>query len=150
MARSIGITPENELVFGERRLAACRDVLAWERIDVRVVDVSSIAAGEFAENEMRKDFTPSERVAILETIERKKNGGNKRLEQSQNIASAPDAAKAAGFGNKETARQATLVTKKGVPALAQDHVEEDEPCRAGDGKHRIIRPAERPDDAGSA
>ena len=35
---------------------------------------SSIAAGEWAENEIRKDFTPSERVAILATIERKTVG----------------------------------------------------------------------------
>jgi hypothetical protein len=32
------------------------------------------AADEFAENDLRKDFTPSERVAILETIERMKQG----------------------------------------------------------------------------
>lgn len=30
--------------------------------------MTSIAAGEYAENEMRKDFTPSERVAIAEAI----------------------------------------------------------------------------------
>ena len=66
----VGITAAGELVFGERRLIACRDILGWHEIDVRVVDVTSIAAGEFAENELREDFTPSERVAILETINR--------------------------------------------------------------------------------
>jgi hypothetical protein len=34
------------------------------------VDVSSIIAGEYHENEVRKDFTPSERVAIARAIER--------------------------------------------------------------------------------
>lgn len=47
-------------------------------IEVRLVDVSSIAAGEYAENELRKDFTPSERVAILETIERMKEGRSQK------------------------------------------------------------------------
>jgi ParB family chromosome partitioning protein len=40
------------------------------------VDVSSILAGEYAENEVRKDFTPSERVAIARAIERQI--GNRR------------------------------------------------------------------------
>src|SRR5438552_4169540 len=34
-------------------------------------DEIAITAGDYPENEMRKNFTPSERVAILETIERK-------------------------------------------------------------------------------
>jgi hypothetical protein len=38
--------------------------------------VSSIAAGEYAENGLRKDFTPSERVTIMDTIERMKRGGD--------------------------------------------------------------------------
>jgi hypothetical protein len=32
--------------------------------------VTSILAGEYHENEVRKDFTPSERVAIAKAIER--------------------------------------------------------------------------------
>lgn len=36
----------------------------------RVVNVSSIVAGEYAENELRKDFTPMERVAIGKTLEK--------------------------------------------------------------------------------
>lgn len=36
----------------------------------RVVNVSSIVAGDYAENELRKDFTPMERVAIGKTLEK--------------------------------------------------------------------------------
>ena len=48
-------------------MALRRGVLA------RVVDVSSILAGEYAENEVRKDFTPSERVAIAKARARQQH-----------------------------------------------------------------------------
>ncbi|MBM3786193.1 MAG: hypothetical protein FJW30_17680 [Acidobacteria bacterium] len=69
LLQPVGITEENILVFGERRLLAVRDVLRQETIQARVVRVRSITAGEYAENEVRKDFTPSERVAIGKTLE---------------------------------------------------------------------------------
>src|SRR5262249_33748710 len=40
----------------------CRDILKRKTILARIVDVSSILTGEYHENEVRKDFTPSERV----------------------------------------------------------------------------------------
>lgn len=58
-------------------------------------------------SELRKNFTPSERVAIMETIERMKEG--RPTKNSQNLASFPEAAALAGFGNRETARQAALI-----------------------------------------
>lgn len=113
----IGITGENELVFGERRLAACRDLLGWVEIPVRVVRVSSIAAGEYAENEMRKEFTPSERVAILQTIERLKHGGDRRSDQRPDRPDDDKAAKQVGFSSRRTANKAVQVVGKGVPEL---------------------------------
>src|SRR3954454_21500444 len=68
LLQPIGVTPDYELVFGERRLRACRDLLKWKTIPARVVNVRSIAHGEFAENLLRKDFTPSERVAIVDAL----------------------------------------------------------------------------------
>ncbi|MFD2404522.1 hypothetical protein ACFSVK_00020 [Azorhizophilus paspali] len=47
-----------------------RPSLGWENIPARTVHLDSILKGELAENEFRKDFTPSERVAIGEGIER--------------------------------------------------------------------------------
>ena len=41
-----------------------------EVLQEAVVNVSSIVAGEYAENEVRKDFTVSERVAIGELLEK--------------------------------------------------------------------------------
>jgi hypothetical protein len=62
LLQPVGITEDGEFVFGARRLLAIRDYLKQKTVLARVVRVSSIAAGEFAENE---DFTAaSERVAI--------------------------------------------------------------------------------------
>ena len=76
LLQPIGVTDRLELVFGERRIRAVRDILKKKTILARIVDVTSILAGEYAENEVRKDFTPSERVAIAKAIERQI--GNRR------------------------------------------------------------------------
>jgi len=68
LLQPVGITEENLLVFGERRLLAVRDVLKRATITARIVRVSSILAGEYAENEIRKQFTESERVAIADAV----------------------------------------------------------------------------------
>ena len=110
----IGITAAGELVFGARRFAAYKRLERAE-IPARIVNVTSIASGEFHENEMRKEFTPSERAAILETIKRKPQG--RPNGKSQDLASFLQAAKLAGFGNAETARQARRVAKCGIPEV---------------------------------
>lgn len=68
LLQPIGITGDRELVFGQRRIKAVQ-ILGWDRIAAVVVDVSSIASGEFDENVIRKDFTTMERVAIGKTLE---------------------------------------------------------------------------------
>lgn len=69
LLQPIGITEDHRLVFGERRLRACRDILGWSEIEARIVSVTSIVEGEYAENEVRKDFSVSERVAIGRAVE---------------------------------------------------------------------------------
>ena len=68
LLQPICITPEKVLVFGERRLRACRE-LGMRLIPVRVVDLENPLQAEFDENECRKPFTTSERVAIAKAIE---------------------------------------------------------------------------------
>jgi ParB-like chromosome segregation protein Spo0J len=116
LLQPIGITASFDLVFGERRIEAYR-LLGRDTIPARVVNVPSIAIGEHDENELRKEFTPSERVAILQAIGRKPEG--RPGENQQDLASSPDAARAAGFGNKETARQAAAVVNTGTPELVE-------------------------------
>ena len=115
MLQPIGVTKGRELIFGERRLLALKQ-LGRKLIPARVIDIASIAEGEFHENEIRKDFALSERVAIIETLERKPLGDQRR---SQNFATVDDVAKRAGFGNRETARQAKKVVDQGVPELVE-------------------------------
>ncbi len=62
------VTPEGMLIAGERRLAALR-MLGWDETPVTVVDLQDIVRGEHDENICRKDFTPSEAVAIAKALE---------------------------------------------------------------------------------
>lgn len=62
------ITKDNTLVAGHRRIAAA-GLLGWEEVPVTVVDVADLLSAEKDENEQRKDFTPSEAVAIGRLIE---------------------------------------------------------------------------------
>ena len=92
---------------------------------------------EHAENEIRKDFTPSERVAIAKAIEEelkatrplgrpKADDGQCELidpEITENFRelkgreTAEIAATKAGFGNETTYRQARKVTEEAIPEL---------------------------------
>jgi len=127
LLQPIGIDSGYRLVFGERRLRACLS-LGWKKIPVRTVHIESILKGELAENEFRKDFTPSERVAIGEAIERELEGRNgvrhdtkTAMENFPQVEGATRdiAAKAAGFGNGKTYEQAKRVTNDAAPELVQ-------------------------------
>jgi DNA modification methylase len=129
LLQPIGVTDKLELVFGERRLRAHKDILKRKTILSRIVDVTSIIAGEYAENEIRKDFTPSERVAIAKAIERRVGNRQGQRTDKQLRGKIPEvapgkrtretAAEKAGFGNDKTYRQAAKVVAKGTPKLIQ-------------------------------
>jgi DNA modification methylase len=129
MLQPIGVTDQLELVFGERRLLAYRDILKKKTILARIVSVSSILAGEYHENEVRKDFTPSERVAIAKAIERQIGNRRGQRTDKQLVGKIPQVepgkktreivAEKAGFGNDKTYRQATKVVENGAPRLIQ-------------------------------
>jgi len=66
------VTPDGRLIAGQRRIEAVK-TLGWQAVPVTVIDLQSIVRGEYAENVDRKDFAPSEAVAIgreREPIER--------------------------------------------------------------------------------
>ncbi|WP_437191353.1 DNA methyltransferase [Planctomicrobium sp. SH527] len=126
LLQPIGVTEKLELVFGERRLRAHQEILKSKSILARIVDVQSILYGEYAENEIRKDFTPSERVAIAKAIE--KQVGNRRGQRTDRlVGKIPQvaagkktrevAAEKAGFGNDKTYRQAAKVVENGTSKL---------------------------------
>jgi ParB family chromosome partitioning protein len=126
LLQPVGVTETNDLVFGERRLRACRDILGWTEIPARVVNVTSILDGEHDENEVRKDFTPSERVAIAEAVRAalgERKGQRTDLRHTDNgpeVGETRDiAAKKAGFGSGKQYERAKSVTEKGVPELVE-------------------------------
>jgi hypothetical protein len=63
------LAASGELIAGERRLQPAES-LCRERIPVTVIDPDSVVRGEFAENACRKDFPPTELVAIGQGVER--------------------------------------------------------------------------------
>jgi len=98
----IVITPDDILIAGARRIAACKQ-LGWTNIPVTIVNLEDIVRGEFAENAHRKDFLPSEIDAIrraLEPVEKaaakermKAGGGDQRSPDRVEKVSTPDAGK---------------------------------------------------------
>ena len=63
------VTPEGKLIAGARRIAAF-NLLGRDTIPIRVIDIDKMVRGELAENVARKDFSPSEAVAIAEAVKR--------------------------------------------------------------------------------
>lgn len=123
LLQPIGVTPDKELVFGERRLRAYRDVLGRDTIPARIVDVQSVLAGQIAENTMRKDFTPSELVAIVDALRSFSHGGDRRSDQARKCddetLTVDEAAKLVGLGGKDGYNRAKTVIEKGVSELVE-------------------------------
>lgn len=141
LLQPIGVDYDFYLVFGERRLRACQQ-LGWKDIPVTMIDLKQPLQAENDENEVRKDFTPSERVAIGRAIEEQigNRSGRPTKEISQNIGELNQsseteqpsqifgevkpgqktyeyAAEKAGFGNPETYRQAKHVVDNAPQAI---------------------------------
>lgn len=121
LLQPVGITEDKKLVFGERRIKAY-ELLGLSSIPARIVTVSSIMVGEYAENQVRKDFNVSERVAIGRAIE--KEIGNRQGQRTDRelrdicpevgpgARTREIAAKKAGFGSDATYRRACEVVEK--------------------------------------
>lgn len=79
------------LVAGERRLRACRDILGWERIHVRIVPGTiDLLQAERDENEVREPFTPSEAVAIAAALRPvEKAAAKERMEAGIPVGNLP-------------------------------------------------------------
>lgn len=121
----IVVAPTDDLLAGWRRLEAVK-LLGWTSVPVRVaVDVADLKdalAIESEENAQRKDFTPSEAVAMARTIEalekpkakeRQARPGQPRSAKLAEQAPAPrprDVASAAtGLGHESLRKAAAVV-----------------------------------------
>jgi hypothetical protein len=122
LLQPIGITPDKELIFGERRLRAYRDVLRRETIPARVIEVESVLHARIAEDVMRKDYTLTERVAIVETLRTFTHGGDRRSTQDGNSEDETvvldEACKRVGLST-DRFRNAKKVVKHGIPELVE-------------------------------
>lgn len=125
MLQPIGITTDNVLVFGERRLKAAINI-GLESIPYRVIDVNPDDPATFLkmerdENNERRDFTPEEKIAIAQAIEAKlagRQGQRTDLEHTPNLGevkkgeTATIAAESIGM-KPETYRKAKTVFSEG-------------------------------------
>lgn len=130
LLQPVVIDNEHRLVAGARRLEAVK-LLGWTDVPVHVVDIEQLISAERDENEIRKDFTSSERVAIGRAIEESigsRQGQRSDLKPVQCVAEVriepgqktrDVVAKRVGFGNPETYRQAKTVVDKGAPELVE-------------------------------
>jgi hypothetical protein len=119
----VGVTEDLKLIFGARRLKACRN-LGRETIPARVISLDCLIQGEHDENseDIRKPFTNSEKLAIAKAI--KAELGDRRGQRtdlkvtSGQLAGSPKgetrdvAAKAAGFSSTQEMRRAEVVEEK--------------------------------------
>lgn len=78
LLHSIVITSDNVLIAGLRRLEACK-LLNWGHIPVRVLDLENDIEAACDENEQRKDFTPSENVAVWRALESRQGQSSGKL-----------------------------------------------------------------------
>lgn len=90
------ITPDGRLIAGQRRLAACTR-LGWREVPVRVINLANLVAGEYAENVIRKDFLPSEAVAIAKALEPVERRAARERQRATQVAGR-DASGAPVFG----------------------------------------------------
>lgn len=124
------IDGETRLVFGQRRLRAAQK-LGWATIPARVVKVDALLA-EHDENEVRKQFTVSERVAIAEAMKARigeRRGGDRtkgKVDSYPQCSEVPDGektrehvARQAGFESDFSFRQAKTVVEGAAPELVQ-------------------------------
>lgn len=123
--QAIGIDSDNRLIFGERRIRAAKSI-GWTEIEAVVIDCDTIQA-EHDENEIRKQFTVTERLAIAQRIAERIGGrvGSNQYAMKEGPEIFPEAqgdtrdiaASKSGFGSGKTMEAAKKVVEKGTPEL---------------------------------
>ena len=79
----------------------------------------SILHGEFVENAIRKEYTVTERIAIVEALRSFGHGDDRRSHEARKVAALTidEAAKRAGLGGKDGYTRAKTVKDKGIAEL---------------------------------
>lgn len=129
------VTPDNELIAGERRLRACKS-LGYQQIEVRVMSVKDSEHQlqiEISENENRKDFTFSERVdwakrlervEIIKAKERQLSALNNQDVVPKNSAERGETrqivADKSGFGSHDTLNKAKYISENATEDMIKE------------------------------
>lgn len=163
LLQPICITTGDVLIFGERRLAAARE-LGWREIECLVIDLENPLVAEFDENECRKAFTPSEKVALAEAIEnhhayrlkeKQRESGGDRKSLNAKIGSPKlgepireeakvCAAKAVGMGTESLRKAQTVVKAAADNPSLQPIVEEMDRTGKVDPAYKKVKEATQP------
>lgn len=125
----IGVTQDNVLVFGFRRIMACKN-LGMTEIPATVINIDPADPAmalrlEQAENNIRRDFTPVEKVEIARKIEEAMgNRQGQRTELKQHVAEVEkgqtrDIAAASVGMSGEQYRRAKIVVDQGDPETVE-------------------------------
>lgn len=103
------------LIAGFRRLVAFKE-LGFQDVPATVVNPNNKTEAEFDENTKRKDFTPSEAVAIWDSIDKPSGGAGKTRSDSDGVREK--AAKATGKST-DTLSKAKRVIESGNEVLVK-------------------------------
>ncbi len=127
LIQPIVISPDNVLLCGERRLKACQ-ALGWADIDATIqsaTDARRALALEISENENRKSFTVSERLAYAAKLlplakeeARERQSGERASRESRGKV-RDIIARDVGFGSGVTYERARAVSESGAGDLMQ-------------------------------
>lgn len=133
------VTVDLDLIAGERRLRACRDILKWKQIEVRPVavrDAEHQLEMEISENEVRKDFSKAERIDYARRLERieaakaKERQGQRTDLTSctnlQNVNTRDVVAEKLGIGSGETYRKEKYISDNRDQLTPEDFADWDE------------------------
>lgn len=133
------VTVDLDLIAGERRLRACRDILKWKQIEVRPIavrDAEHQLEMEISENEVRKDFSKAERIDYARRLERieaakaKERQGQRTDLTSctnlQNVNTRDVVAEKLGIGSGETYRKEKYIADNRDQLAPEDFADWDE------------------------
>ena len=139
------VTVDLDLIAGERRLRACRDILKWKQIEVRPVpvrDAEQQLEMEISENEVRKDFSKAERIDYARRLERIESakakerqatstGGSEprpvqKFAQAEQTKTRDVVAEKLGIGSGETYRKEKYISDNRDKLTPEDFADWDE------------------------
>jgi N6-adenosine-specific RNA methylase IME4/ParB-like chromosome segregation protein Spo0J len=110
------VTPDRDLVAGERRILAC-SLLGWTEIPVRIIDPPDLLRAEADENTERQDFTPSEAVAIAAALRPIEEAAAKERQGARTDLAEPSAKLAEGEKPKPSKKSGGESRKKVAAAV---------------------------------